>query len=78
MPCAVCGKPGPSEAAHGPVAGMGMKGDDMEALPLCARCHRTGAMSMHQLGSWELFGEVWEIDPDEKRRDLRERFRRAK
>ena len=42
LPCAVCGKPGPSEAAHQRIlqgGGMGMKPSDYEAIPLCMACH---------------------------------------
>ena len=38
MPCARCGKPGPSQAAHSDSAGkgMGIKSDDRTCYPLCA------------------------------------------
>lgn len=73
-PCANCGRPGPSEAAHGPVAGMGKKGDDMDAIPLCAVCHRTGRFSMHALGSWDAFAAEWDLDLGLIREGLRERY----
>jgi hypothetical protein len=42
LPCAVCGKPGPSEAAHQRIlqgGGIGLKPSDYESIPLCTDCH---------------------------------------
>jgi hypothetical protein len=38
MPCAHCGRPGPSQAAHADSAGkgLGIKPSDYEIMPLCA------------------------------------------
>lgn len=38
MPCAVCGLPGPSDAAH--VVSRGAGGDRRVQVPLCRACHR--------------------------------------
>lgn len=77
MPCAVCGVRKGVEAAHGPVAGMGMKGSDFDAVPLCPGCHRTGRMAQHVIG-WERFAEYWELDLNLIRQDLRARFERTR
>lgn len=75
MPCASCGARPPSEAAHGPVTGVGLKGSDFDAIPLCAECHREGRLSMHAMG-WSEFAFEWDLDVELIRRDLRERFER--
>lgn len=37
LPCAHCGKPGPSQCAHGDEGkGMGIKASDETCFPLCA------------------------------------------
>jgi hypothetical protein len=37
LPCAHCGKPGPSQAAHGDEGkGIGLKACDLTCYPLCA------------------------------------------
>lgn len=37
LPCAHCGRPGPSQAAHADAGkGMGIKASDTETMPLCA------------------------------------------
>lgn len=77
LPCCCCGTRKNVEAAHGPNAGMGRKGSDFDALPLCAACHRTGRLSQHGLGSWERFADVWVLDLEALRRDYRERFERV-
>lgn len=41
MPCATCGRPGPSQASHVVARGMGgCKGSSEDLIPQCARCHR--------------------------------------
>lgn len=41
MPCACCGRPGPSQCAHSNTGkGMAIKASDAESFPLCPRCHR--------------------------------------
>ena len=56
-PCCVCGKPGPSQAAHVrsgyPEAGwrptgMAEKPDDRRTLPLCALHHLDGPSAQHR------------------------------
>jgi hypothetical protein len=42
LPCACCGRPGPSQFAHMRSlggGGMGLKPPDLDAIPLCAACH---------------------------------------
>lgn len=37
MPCAMCGKPGPSQCAHSDQGkGLGIKSTDLDCFPLCA------------------------------------------
>ena len=43
LPCAVCGKPGPSHCHHikgvGHLSGAGMKAPSWATIPLCCGCH---------------------------------------
>ena len=40
LACAHCGKPGPSQAAHGDAGkGMGIKSSDETCFALCVACH---------------------------------------
>lgn len=77
MPCCVCGARPPSEAAHGDVHALSVKGSDLEALPLCGVCHRTGRFAQHKVG-WRRFAEVWELDLAGLRASLRGRFERSR
>jgi len=48
-----------TEAAHVGARGLGQKcDDDREALPICERHHRTGALAQHKLGKkfWTYHG----------------------
>jgi len=63
--CAVCGRR-PAEPAHGPVNGIGSKGPDNEAVPLCHLHHA----AMHAIGSWVAFERLVELE-------YRSRFDRA-
>ena len=53
QPCAVCSRRADLmdkvEAAHTGARGraLSQKSDDYDAIPLCGRCHRTGADSYH-------------------------------
>jgi hypothetical protein len=61
LPCVVCGKAAPSEAAHvrsGSDAGKGMKPSDRYSLPLCNGCHAL-QHDFGELGFWS----VVRIDP---------------
>src|SRR5438477_7518548 len=61
LPCVVCGKAAPSEAAHvrsGSDAGAGMKPSDRYSLSLCADCHAL----QHQFGEQRFWSTV-RIDP---------------
>ncbi len=40
LPCAACGKSGPSVPHHPTTGGMGTKCADNLTIPLCAACHR--------------------------------------
>ncbi|MDE3023608.1 MAG: DUF968 domain-containing protein [Pseudomonadota bacterium] len=44
LPCACCGKSGPSQAAHSNLGmhgkGMGLKASDAATFPLCPDCHQ--------------------------------------
>jgi len=61
LPCVVCGKAAPSEAAHvrsGSDAGAGMKPSDRYSLSLCTNCHAL----QHQFGEQRFWSTV-RIDP---------------
>lgn len=60
--CMVCSRQWGIEAAHFGPHGIGQKASDLDTLPLCHRCHRTGPRSYHQLGE-RVFCEVHQIDP---------------
>jgi len=50
-PCAACGRPAPSEAAHtGTDGGGSMKASDYSCVPLCADCHTRGPLAYHRIG----------------------------
>jgi hypothetical protein len=61
LPCAVCERPPPSQAAHtgsrlDQGVGMGQKTPDRDAIPLCAGCHLLDPDSYHELeneAAWE-------------------------
>ncbi len=60
LPCIHCGYPPPSQAAHGPAAGRGLKCDDRLTFPLCAT--RVGDVGCHvKYDTYQLF-------PKEQRR----------
>lgn len=48
LPCCICGAHGPSEAHH-TINGRysGRKTSDLNVIPLCAPCHRTGPNAIH-------------------------------
>lgn len=52
LPCAHCGRPGPSQCAHGDAGkGVGIKACDLTCFPLCA--DRPGRQGCHsQFGRW--------------------------
>src|SRR5205085_11783572 len=61
LPCVVCGKAPPSEAAHvrsGSDGGAGMKPADRYCLSLCSDCHAL----QHQFGELTFWSTV-RIDP---------------
>jgi len=61
LPCVVCGKAAPSEAAHvrsGSDAGTGVKPSDRYSVSLCAACHTL----QHQFGELTFWSTV-RIDP---------------
>ena len=71
QPCCVCGRPGPSHAAHircgYPEAGwrptgMGEKPDDWRTLPLCAQHHLTGPDAQHRSNERRWWAQ-WGIYP---------------
>ena len=39
LPCCLCGRPQDVQAHHSESGGMGIKGSDYSALPLCPVCH---------------------------------------
>ena len=61
LPCVVCGKAAPSEAAHvrtGTDGGVGVKPGDRYAVPLCTACHAR----QHRIGELS-FWSARRIDP---------------
>jgi len=54
---------------------MGQKASDLDALPLCLRCHRTGPKSYHTLGARRFKG-VHELDMEGLQKQCREGYRR--
>ena len=62
LPCLLCGAH--AEAAHtGHDGGMALKASDRSCVPLCHRCHRTGARSYHAIGR-RAFAALWCLDFD--------------
>lgn len=70
LPCCVCGKHGPSEAAHIRMAdaryakrasGTAEKPSDRFTVPLCPRCHRLGPDAQHSMNE-RVFWEIQKID----------------
>jgi hypothetical protein len=48
LPCVVCAAPPPSEAHHCINGRYGSrKASDFDVIPLCAPCHRTGPLAIH-------------------------------
>ena len=73
--CCDCGSFRCVEAAHFGAHGMGQKASDLDALPLCLRCHRTGPKSYHTLGA-RRFRDVHELDVEGLQKQCREGYRR--
>ena len=61
QPCCVCGSKKSIEASHTGPHGLGQKSPDASAIPLCAKHHRTGGDSYHQLGPRK-FSEKHNLD----------------
>jgi hypothetical protein len=57
LPCAVCGREGPSSGHHileGRVPGR--KSSDFTMIPLCPDCHQDPKLGIHGLqGMWKIF-----------------------
>lgn len=55
LPCAKCGKPGPSQAHHSTAhrRGLSTKADDLDTFPLCAWCHKAFHDSRGSFRSWD-------------------------
>lgn len=73
--CVVCGSYRLVEAAHFGPHGIGQKSSDLEALPLCLRCHRTGPQSYHTLGA-RRFVDVHNLNVELHQKQCREGYRR--
>jgi hypothetical protein len=50
FPCVGCGASRWIEASHTGPHGLGQKASDLDALPMCAACHRTGPQALHKVG----------------------------
>ena len=59
--CIACGSTRFVEAAHFGPHGIGQKSSDLQTLPLCQTCHRTGPHSYHLLGPAH-FAEFYRLD----------------
>ena len=66
----------PIEAAHSGNngAGMGQKATDLDALPLCGSCHRTGRCSYHSFGIEAHWADFQGIDLALFRRELQRKY----
>ncbi len=53
---------------------MALKSSDESGIPLCATCHRTGAMAYHNIGSEERWATLWGLDLERERERLRLAF----
>jgi hypothetical protein len=73
--CIVCGSFRGVESAHFGAHGLGQKASDLDALPLCYRCHRVGPRSYHVLGA-RRFIEVHKLNIELHQRECREGYRR--
>ena len=61
LPCSVCRTTKAVEAAHTGPHGLSQKSSDLSTIPLCAKHHRTGDDSYHQLGPRK-FAEVHQLN----------------
>lgn len=75
--CVVCGSYRGVEAAHFGAHGMGQKASDLDTLPLCYKCHRTGSRSYHVLGA-RRFVEVHNLNVELHQRECREGYQRIR
>ncbi len=55
LPCAICGRWGPSDAHHVRSDSLGRpRSNDFATIPLCKECHQTGPEAFHNgKSSWE-------------------------
>ncbi len=60
LPCIHCGRPGPSQAAHGPTLGARIKASDDDIFPLCAD-------RVLELGCHTLFDQYVLFDAEQRR-----------
>lgn len=65
-PCCCCGADAPSDPAHtgSRDKGIGTKAWDIDAIPLCRRCHNR----YHQIGEWAWLEETGIKLADERRK----------
>lgn len=73
--CVACGSYRCIEAAHFGARGLGQKSSDLEALPLCLKCHRMGPKSYHTLGA-RRFVEVHAVNVELHQKQCQEAYRR--
>ena len=62
LPCVACLSNRGVEASHFGPHGIGQKSSDLQTLPLCHKCHRTGPNAYHKLGP-RRFAEFHNLDP---------------
>lgn len=64
LPCAICGSRRQIEFAHQKERGLSQKSSDVNGIPLCAHCHRTGRFAQHQVGTEHFWQFHKHIDLD--------------
>ena len=69
--CVVCGSYRRVEAAHFGPRGLSTRASDLDALPLCLRCHQTGPNAYHVIGA-RRFVEYHRLDVRKHQERLRE------
>ena len=72
--CVACGSYRLVEAAHFGAHGLSQKASDLDALPLCLSCHRTGPKAYHKLGA-RRFVAIHKLDVKAHQNRLQEFYR---
>ena len=80
QPCEMCGFRRKVEVAHTgrKGKGLGLKACDLDAIPLCAACHRSNQESYHAIGNERLWRALHGVDLPAVRERLRAKFLRGR